>query len=1022
MSGPQDVLAAAAAGTGRLVLLVGDAGVGKSRLAGEVREHARRDGMHAVWTIAGRAGAPAFWPWTQLLATLPPDCRARHSLAAGLLTDGADATGRFAMFDDVAALLADAARERPILAVLDDLHEADAASLLLLAHVAPLLPGMAVAVVATVRTDVEPDRVEWAGVWADLLRHAETVAVGPLTQEQIADVVAATTGRPATDALADRIAARTGGNALFVCELARLLQVAPDAVDALPVTVRAVVGARLAQRSAACRRVVSAAAVLGTSVSAGALVDLVGEPAEDVLDAVQEAVRHGLLRTAGPDRVGFVHEIVRDAIYDLLPPAHRAHWHGIAAERAAAEGRAADAAYQHRHAGPSARGEAARWDEAAGRAALAMLAYEDAVRHFRAALDGSADPGRTQVLLGTALLAAGDADAARTAQLAAVRIAKAAADGPLLADAALGLGAGAAGFEVVLNDREQIDALEDALQLLGDDRPGTRAAVMARLSVALTFDAGIDRRAQLSGAAVDLARRCGDEAALGAALASYCDVIAGPEHTARRLELTDEIVDIAQRLRDPSLELLGRRQRLVARSEVGDLAGVEDEIRGYETLADGLRQPLYSWFVPLWRAALAFMQGRAGEARELLAVANELGVGAGSVNAQALVPTLRWFLAGEFNDTDDIEALFADMGLETMREPWVPITSALIDAQLGHLGQARARLDAAQQLLDALPRDSEWLCTTTQAAEAVALVGGHPAAEWLYDQLLPHAALFVVEGIGAAPRGSVERHLGLLAGALGDRVVARTHFERALEANRRLGAALLVARTLYDAATTLADDGLRADARAAYLELGATRRAASLGDQPPVGDAGLVRSGATWTVRFAGRTATLRDSKGLRDLSTLLARPGVPVPVVELAGAPAAVRPSGLDGLHQGGDLGEVIDATARNAYRRRLDELTADADEADRTGDTRRAAAVAAERDALLAQLSAAYGLGGRPRRAGSPVERARTTVTARIRDSIAHIATVHPELGRHLRAAIRTGTLCSYDPETPVSWQLTP
>jgi hypothetical protein len=177
-------------------------------------------------------------------------------------------------------------------------------------------------------------------------------------------------------------------------------------------------------------------------------------------------------------------------------------------------------------------------------------------------------------------------------------------------------------------------------------------------------------------------------------------------------------------------------------------------------------------------------------------------------------------------------------------------------------------------------------------------------------------------------------------------------------------------------------------------------------------------------VTFAGRTATVRDSKGLRDIATLLAHPGRPVPAVELATAVGDARhpTEPGSGLHEPGDLGEVVDADARRAYRERLRQLERDADDADRDADPARSAAIAAEREALVAELSSAYGLGGRPRRAGSPVERARSTVTARIRDSIKRVETAHPEFGRHLRVAIRTGTLCSYEPERSVTWHLTP
>ncbi len=111
-------------------------------------------------------------------------------------------------------------------------------------------------------------------------------------------------------------------------------------------------------------------------------------------------------------------------------------------------------------------------------------------------------------------------------------------------------------------------------------------------------------------------------------------------------------------------------------------------------------------------------------------------------------------------------------------------------------------------------------------------------------------------------------------------------------------------------------------------------------------------------------------------------------------------------------DTGEVIDAQARSAYRQRLRELEEAAAEADAAADIERSARVAAERDALIEALTQAYGLGGRVRRPGSAAERARTAVTARIKDAIRRIGEAHPDLGRHLARSVRTGTFCSYDP----------
>jgi tetratricopeptide (TPR) repeat protein len=1020
-------LAATRAGTGRLLLVTGAAGAGKTRLAHAIRLAAEQEGLATAWAVSGRAGSPPFWPWRRLLETLPTAIVDAHPDAAGRLAaprpGPADLRARFELFEQVAGLFADAARSTPMVVVIDDLHEADAASLLLLQHIGPLLRSIPLLVVATVRTDTVPDRPEWPAVWTDLLRHGEVLTVGPLGEDDIAGLLDAAIGA-ADPGLVRRIARRTGGNALFVCELIRLCAASGGDVDALPDTVRALIAARVAERSASCRRVLSLAATIGPAAPLDVVVDVLGNGLDEVLAGVDEAARHGLLDAADPNQIGFVHEIVRDAVYDGLPAAHRLHWHRAVAERLAAAGSAADAAHHFRLAGPDAREAAARWYVRAGEQSLGMLAYEDAAAQLRAALECGIDrPGRVQLGLGSALLAVGDTAGARVAHLAAVESGRRAGDPDLLAAGALGLGAGPAGFEVPLFDREQIAALQDALGLLGDGVSATRALVLARLATALSYTAE-DRRADLAAEAVRVARACGDEAALAVALASRADVIAGPDHAAERLALTTEVVEIAERLRDSSLELLGRRQRIVARLELGDMTGTSAEIRNYRTVAGALRQPLYSWYVPLWDAALALARGRLDEARDRLDEARLVGAQAGSANAETLVLTFEFFRAAELADRTAMRALFERSPLDESMGPWVPITLALVHACLGEVSAARASLDAAADRLATLPRDSEWLPSLTQAAEAALLVGGHPLAGWLYEALAPYADLFVVEGIAAVPRGSVARHLGILAALLGDRTGAEAHFAHALEANRRIGARLFVARTLHDAATALGDRDRLAAARELYAEIGAPERlvAPGLGAPAPSGNV-LRRDGDVWTLEFAGQRATLRASKGLRDLAVLLAAPGRAVPALDLATArPANDTPADTGDLHEPGDLGELVDARARRAYRDRLRELETEAADADAAGDPQRSARVAAERDALVAELGAAYGLAGRPRRAGSTVERARTTVTARIRDSIKRIEAAHPALGRHLSAAVRTGTLCSYEPEHPVTWQVTP
>ncbi len=179
----------------------------------------------------------------------------------------------------------------------------------------------------------------------------------------------------------------------------------------------------------------------------------------------------------------------------------------------------------------------------------------------------------------------------------------------------------------------------------------------------------------------------------------------------------------------------------------------------------------------------------------------------------------------------------------------------------------------------------------------------------------------------------------------------------------------------------------------------------------PIASARFRPVGELWELGFDGTLVTLRDSKGMRDLAALLGRPGRELAAVDL------VAPTGTV---MSGSTGPAIDEQARQTYKRRVIELEHELDEADADADADRSSRLAVERETLLAQLAGAYGLGGRARRSGDSAERARTAVTARIRDAIRRIETQHPALGRHLAKSIRTGTFCAYDPEQPVRWEL--
>ncbi|MFF4501868.1 ATP-binding protein [Streptomyces sp. NPDC001401] len=1020
----------AASGRGGLVTLTGPAGAGKTRTAEEAAAHA--DGFRTLWTwcppqTAGRA----FRPWSRLLRELvaddvacgrlvaaSPPLRALVSGAATGALHGADPeTARLRLTGDVCELLATAARRRSLLLVLDDVHAADASSLRLLLETADAARTCPVLLLVTARDE---DAAWGDGGWAraQLLRRGRSLGLGPLGERDVAALVEAVTGAaPEADAVRSLVR-RTGGDAFFVTELLRAGSWGAAPPGNSSVAVRAAVRDRLAVLTPRAARVLDVAAVLGTRFRLDVLAEAAEVPLGEVRTLLGEAAGAGLLAEAGADRGAFRHDLLRDAVYDTLTPADRAALHHTAAEVLAGYARRgrdtgpAEVAHHLLLSGPEQAGEAARYAHEAAVRAEGLFAFEDAARWYERAVeawglqapghDEPVDPAELAELvevllgLGSARLGAGEPGAARAALLRAAGLAREAGRADLLARAALGLGTGPVGFEVDLEDREQLDLLTEARAALAAEpnHAPLRAAVTARLSLAAGLVEPEKHRIALAEEAVRTAREAGDPATLGPALAALCDARPGPDHCRDRLDWSTQIVTTGRDLRDPVLELLGRRLRLVALMETGEFAGADAEALAYETAVRPLRRPLYAWYVPLWRGARALMEGRYDDCAAALDEVEELGRRAGSANAAMLAVTQRWCLYAETGDTAGLERVRAEATmLERSPMLWPRVSLALVAAQFGRLDEATRRLSAVAPRLGGAPRDSEWLPMLAQAAETVAAVGSHPSAPVLYDLLAPYAGLFAVEGIGAAVRGPVDRHLALLAAALGDTDRAREHRERALRAAGAAGAVALTERIGGETAHTSPEPRLDTSPE-------------------PLPDTPLFqREGPLWHLRYAGRAVRIPDSKGLRDIAVLLARPGTPVPAVELA-APGSAATQG--------DTGEVVDAAARAAYRRRLRELEEEAQDADDAGDAVRSARIAVERDALVGQLAAAYGIGGRVRRTGSTAERARTAVTARIHAAVRRVADAHPELGRHLESALRTGTLCVYQPEQPPLWRL--
>ena len=680
-------LDAAVGGRGGVVLVAGEPGIGKTRLAEELAARASGRGAVVLWGRCWEgAGAPAFWPWVQVIrgyvqAQAEDPASLRHDLGAGA-ADIAQLVpavhdripdlpappplepeaARFRLFDSLAGFLRTAAARRPLLLVLDDLHWADVASLALLRFVSRELAGVegsSPLVVGSYRhTEVDQGHPLLAAV-ADLTRGQHRwLLLGGLGQREVAGFMALVAGAEPSAELAAEVYRQTDGNPFFVTEVVRLLasqggwdQLDPAAGastvlgNGLPEGVRAVVAERLSRLSGDCRRMLEVASVVGRDFELRVLQPASGLDAEQLLVLLEEAEAARLVGAVPGElsRWRFAHALVREVLYEGLLAARRVRLHGLVADAlealyAAEPGpHLAELAHHLVEAAPGSEKTAARAVQMAtlaGRRSLEVLAWEDAAGLFEralAALDLAERPGSAQqrrellLAVGEARMAASDVPAARTAYQQAGELARRTGSPEVLAQAGLGLG-----LEITsgIVDPVQVGLLEEALATLDEADSPLRARVLAGLARALVSSPQVERRLALSEDAVRMARRLGDPATLAAALFGRHLAIWGSEQaevTGERLSLATEAVGLAEQIGDRAMALRGRGLRRIDLLELGDLAGYDADLAAAERAAAELGQLRYRWQLPLAHATRALLAGRFAQAEELI----ERGLAAG---------------------------------------------------------------------------------------------------------------------------------------------------------------------------------------------------------------------------------------------------------------------------------------------------------------------------------------------------------------------------------------------------------
>ena len=639
-----------------LVLVSGEAGIGKTALL--TRFAADLPGP-AYWGTCWDAGqAPAFWPWTRALSALwearadlrvdlPPELGVIVPELAGRPDLPGDARPR--VFDAVGRLLGRAARSgHPTVVVLDDLHWADQSTLDLLRYLTRTpLPGP-VLLVGAYRPEEPPGLAGLATV-------ADSVPLSGLAAAEVADLVADIAGAEAAATWTADVYLRTGGHPFLARELSYLIATGRTGAG-VPAAAREVIHGRLARVTAPCARMLDAASVVGTQLSANVLGEATGDDPVRVVELLDEAVAVGIITAEPGAAFRFTHDLYRETIYASLPATQRLELHrriGTALAARAGQAGTGSAAEIARHftaaaavVDPATVVESAR---TAARAETARFAHAEAAAHLgraRTAITAAggrlADAELVDLLTAEAdaHLRAGDAGAARDRlDLAWVRATDAGADtgtdageADLIAVVALGLDRLGARF--AMPRTELIAALDRARTALAGTDSTVEACVTAALARQLQHSVPRDRprAGPLAEQAVAIARRHDDPATLAECLLAQHDAVWTAGTAAQRAGIADEIARLAERAGDPERRTQALLLTATARLELGDPA-FRAPLAEYIHETQRLRQPRHDYLVRTRTAALALLDGDLDAAGDLIEDAYALGEQVGDRDA-----------------------------------------------------------------------------------------------------------------------------------------------------------------------------------------------------------------------------------------------------------------------------------------------------------------------------------------------------------------------------------------------------
>ncbi len=828
----RDALRRAAAGHGGAVVLVGEPGVGKTTLAEAAAYLASAAGAAIAWgRCPDAASAPAYWPWSQVLRALPDGPRvqaARQRLDGDIADDrgvagaGEDSVRQFRAYESVAAALGEAAAGVPVLAVVDDLHAADDASLALLQLLAGDLHRMPVLLLCTVR-DTEPSRPLGRAL-GEVLRHpgAERVVVSVFDPADVAALVERLTGEPPHGEVVSALVSRTGGNPFYTTELVRLITsehrrqplTAGDVrAHDVPSGIRDVLLRRVGRLPDDTQSLLMVAAVAGPDLQPELLEQVAGIDAEHVLLDLEPAIAAGLVtRPEGGWGLRFGHPLIHESLYASVGQVQRARLHAriaAALEDISTAGTAdvvVQLAYHYLSAGPFGDpAKAVAYAREAGAWAARQGAWQDAARHLEQALAAispalpGADATRCDVFveLGQARRSGGMLREAHAAFDESISLADRIGDEHRMLAAAVAFGApqlwGPREWGEI--DPRLVALLERQLDRIGDHDPGRRVRILATLAIELCFDDAALRGWGYANQAVDTARRLGQPEELGIAVSAYLWSAEITDHRPQYRAVLDEMLTGRSLDLTPQVQVILLTRLLVERIRSGELTRFDTEFaQAWRLATDVLHSPEAQLALRLVEACRYLVAGDVERAASIIGPVRQVMLSLDTTwvePGQFILDSCQMLLTGTLADhAEQVAARLVQPDHPSIPHLAAP-AAALGFAQRGDIERAR---QITARWFTPPPRSWTWLTAVAYWAQVAAALGV-PDPAWLYDQLAPHAGELALAGHIGDCGGAVDSLLAGLAWRLGRLGEAAEHAQAGLALETRVGSRIWINRT-----------------------------------------------------------------------------------------------------------------------------------------------------------------------------------------------------------------------------------